>query len=195
MEIVINSQREVDHLDGLGDDLGATTEAGEEVADVAIILFDGEGQILAGEQLVLGDQPMEPFPIIGEEALALDPDLVEEFPKGFVVTATTHPGEGAAGDGIIGSPNPKLFRLFFRKCHISSHVMITVPAGTDGSGSRYAASRTQLSTVTSLRPRMRAMAQKLMLPIAYSIKASAFISGGLPRGGVIVKLQPHASQR
>jgi hypothetical protein len=74
-------------------------------------------------------------------------------------------------------------------------VMITVPAATEGSGRRCAASRTQLSTVTSLTVRMRAMEPKLMLPMAYSSKASAFISGGLPRGGVIVKLHPHTSQR
>ena len=39
------------------------------------------------------------------------------------------------------------------------------------------------------------MEPRLMFPMAYSSKASALISGGLPRGGVIVKLWPHASQR
>ena len=39
------------------------------------------------------------------------------------------------------------------------------------------------------------MEQKLTLPIAQKSKASAFIAGGLPRGGVIVKLQPHERQR
>jgi hypothetical protein len=39
---------------------------------------------------------------------------------------------------------------------------------------------------------MRAMLQKLMLPIAYSSNASAFISGGFPRAGVFVKRHPQA---
>jgi len=42
---------------------------------------------------------------------------------------------------------------------------------------------------------MRAIEQKLTLPIAYRSKASAFIAGGLPRGGVMVKLQPHQRHR
>jgi hypothetical protein len=37
---------------------------------------------------------------------------------------------------------------------------------------------------------MRAMLQKLILPIAYSINANAFIAGGLPRNGVSVKWYP-----
>ena len=40
---------------------------------------------------------------------------------------------------------------------------------------------------------MRAMRQKLMLPIAYSSNsANAFIGGGLPRLGVAVTLHPQA---
>jgi hypothetical protein len=67
---------------------------------------------------------------------------------------------------------------------------MTVSAVTAGSGNRRAWLRTHLRTATSLTPRRRAMLQKLILPMAYSITARAFRAGGLPRGGVFVKLQP-----
>ena len=193
--MMVKPQGQVNHFNGFGNDLGAAAETGQEVADIAVVLLDGNGQILAREELVPGDEPVEPLPIVSDEGLALDPGLVEEPPAGLVITATTHPGEGAASDRVIRPPNPEFLSFFSRKCHISSSVMMTVPAVTEGSGRRCAVSRTQLSTVTSLMPRMRAMPQKLMLPMAYSISASAFICGGLPLGGVIVKLRPHASQR
>ena len=188
MEVVVKPQRKIDHLDASGNDLGASAEAGQEVADVAVVLLDWEGQVLAGEELVLRNDPVVPLPVVGNEGSALDPDLVEEPSQGPIVAATQHPGDGAAGDGVVRAPNPEFPSFFSRKCHISSNVMITAPAGTEGSGRRCAASRTQVSTVTSLTRRRRAMPRKLMLPMAYSSSASAFIPGGLPRGGVIVKL-------
>ena len=188
-------QGQVNHFDASGNDLGPAAEAGQEVPDVAVVLFDGEGQVLAREELALGNNPLVALPIVGDEGFALNPDLVEESPEGFVVTATQYPGDGAAANGIVRAPNPKLPSFFSIKCHISSNVTITVPSGTEGSGRRCAASRTQASTVTSLTRRRRAMPRKLRLPMAYRSSASAFISGGLPRRGVIVKLQPHASQR
>ena len=191
VEVVIGSQGKINHLGALGNDLGAAAEPGQEVADIAVVPLDGDGQVLAREELVLGDEAVEPFPIAGDEGLALDPNLVDEFLEGLAVTATQHPGEGPAGNGAISPPNPEFPGLFLRKCHISSNVMITVPAAMEGSGRRCAASRTQSSTVTSLTPRMRAMEPKLMFPMAYSSRARAFIAGGLPRGGVIVKLYPH----
>ena len=153
------------------------------MTDIAVVLLDGDGQILAREVLIFGDEPVEPLPIVSDEGLALDPDLVEKPLAGFVITATTHPGEGAASDRVIRPPNPKFLSFFSRKCHISSSVMMTVPPVTEGSGRRCAVARTQLSTVTSLTRRMRAMEPRLMFPMAYSSKASALISGGLPRGG------------
>lgn len=195
VEVVVKPQGKIDHLGASGNHLGASAEAGQEMSDAAVVLLNGEGQILAGEELVLRNDAVVSFPVAGDEGFALDPDLAEESLEGFVVTATQYPGDGAAADGVIRPPNPKPLCFFSRKCHISSNVTITVPSGTEGSGRRCAASRTQVSTVTSLTRRSRAMPRKPMFPMAYSSSASAFISGGLPRGGVMVKLQPHASQR
>ena len=39
-----------DHVTGARGDLGAATKTGEIVADVAVVLLDREGQILAGEE-------------------------------------------------------------------------------------------------------------------------------------------------
>ena len=178
---MVEPQGKVDHLGGFRNNLRAAAEASQEMADIAVVLLDGEGQILADEMLGTGDRPPEALPVVGEEAFAFDPDLVEKSPEGPVITATQHPGEGAAGNGVVGPPNPELARLFLRKCHISSQVTTTVPADADGSGTRRAASRTQSSTVTLLTPRMRAMPRKPMLPMAYSSSASAFISGRLAR--------------
>jgi hypothetical protein len=136
------------------------------MADIAVILLDRESQVFAGEELVFGDKPMEPFPVVGEEGLAFDADFIEELLTGSVITATKHPGEGAASDRVIRPPNPELLSLFLRKCHISSSVITTVSAVTAGSGSRRAWFRTHLRTATSLTPRRRAMLQKLILPMA-----------------------------
>ena len=93
---------------------GAAAAAGQEMADVAVVLFDGKGQVLAGKVPVLQNDPVVSLPVAGEEGPALDPDLVEEPPEGFVVTATQYPGNGAAGDGVIRAPNPE-FPGFFRE--------------------------------------------------------------------------------
>ena len=106
VEAVIDSQGKIDHPGGFGNHLGTAAETGQEVSDIAVVLFDGEGQVLAREVLLLGDRSLVALPVIGDEGLALDPDLVEEFLEGLVVTATQHPGEGAAGNGIVCAPDP-----------------------------------------------------------------------------------------
>src|SRR5436190_1879655 len=45
-------ERRVDHVTGARGDLGAATKTGKIVADVAVVLLDREGQILAGEELL-----------------------------------------------------------------------------------------------------------------------------------------------
>src|ERR1700739_4601941 len=62
-----------------------------------------------------GDKPMEPFPVVGEEGFAFDADFIEELLTGGVITATKHPGDGAASDRVIRAPNPELASLFLRK--------------------------------------------------------------------------------
>ena len=54
MEVVINPQGEIDHFLGLGDHLGLAAEAREKMADVAVVLLDGEGQVFAREELIFG---------------------------------------------------------------------------------------------------------------------------------------------
>ena len=166
MEVVINPQGEIDHFLGLGDHLGLAAEAREKMADVAVVLLDREGQVFAREELVFGDETVKAVPVVGKEGLALEADFIEELLTGGVITATKHPGDGAAMHRVIRAPNPELASLFLRKCHISSSVIMTVSAVTVGSGSRRALSRTHLRTATSLTPRTRAMLQKLILPIA-----------------------------
>jgi hypothetical protein len=135
MKVMINPQGQIDHFLGLGDHLGLAAEAREKMADIAVILLDRNGQVLAREELVFGDEPVKPFPIVGDEGLALEADFINEPLTGFVITATKHPGDGAVSDRVVRAPNPELASLVLRKCHISSSVMMTVSAVTEGSGS------------------------------------------------------------
>ena len=163
---MIDAQGQIDHLHGFGNDFGPAAEPREKMADIAVVLLDREGQVFAREELVFGDEPMEPVPVVGEEGLAREADFIEELLTGGVITATKHPGDGAVSDRVIRAPNPELFSLFLRKCHISSSVSMTVSAVTAGLGNRRASFRTHLRTATSLTPRRRAMLQKLILPMA-----------------------------
>src|SRR5271168_3501725 len=56
VEVVVDPQRQIDHFDDLGDDLRAAAKSCEKVADVAVVLFDGDGQVFAGEELVIRDE-------------------------------------------------------------------------------------------------------------------------------------------
>ena len=49
------------------------------MADVAVVLLDGEGQVLAGEELIFGDEAMETLPIVGQECMAFDADFIEKL--------------------------------------------------------------------------------------------------------------------
>src|ERR1700747_2639626 len=124
VEMVIKPQGEIDHFLDLGNHLGLAAESSEKMADIAVVLFDRKGQVLAGEELICGDQPVKPFPIVGGEGLACESDFINEPLTGFVITATKPPSDGAASDRIIRPPNPELASLFLRKCHISSSVMM-----------------------------------------------------------------------
>src|SRR5215208_6734198 len=104
-------ERPVDHVAGARGDLGAAAEAGEVMADLAAVLLDPEGQVLAGEQLPLRDQPVEALPFVGQEDVALDPDLVEKSPAGRVITPTQLPGQGSPCHRVVGPPEPDL--VFF----------------------------------------------------------------------------------
>jgi hypothetical protein len=138
---MIKPQGQIDHEGDFGDDLGAAAETGDEVANVAVVLLDAEGQVFAGEELIFGDQAMEAFPVVGQEDFAFDADFIEELLTGGIITATKHPGDGAPTHRVIRSPNPELFSLFLRKCHISSSVRMTVSPVISGSGSLAASVR------------------------------------------------------
>src|SRR3954465_5781801 len=56
------------------------------VADVAVVLLDREGQVLAREQSILRDQPVEALPIVRQEDVALDADPAEQSPAGALTT-------------------------------------------------------------------------------------------------------------
>jgi hypothetical protein len=76
---MIDAQRQIDHLHGFGNDFGPAAEAREKMADVAVVLLDREGQVFAREELVFGDKPMEPFPVVVRKVLPVRPTLSRSF--------------------------------------------------------------------------------------------------------------------
>ena len=68
--MVVKPQGQIDHLRAFGNDLGTTAKTSQIMADVAVVLFDGKGQILAGKELVLGNEAMKTCPIVGQESVA-----------------------------------------------------------------------------------------------------------------------------
>src|SRR3954466_6033544 len=101
-------ERPVDHVAGARGDLGAAAEAGEVVADVAVVLLGRERQVLAGEVLCLRDEPAKALPVVGDEDVSVDADLVEKSPAGRVITPTQLPGQGSPCHRIKGPPDPNL---------------------------------------------------------------------------------------
>ena len=74
-----------------------------------------DGQVFAGEELVIRDEAVIALPIIGDERLAFDADFVEEPLACGVITATKNPGDGSPSNRVIGSPKPQFLSLFFYK--------------------------------------------------------------------------------
>ena len=62
------------------------------MADVAVALLDGEGQVFSGEELILGNKLVKDLPVIGQEGAAFDPDFIEKLVAGCRITALRHPG-------------------------------------------------------------------------------------------------------
>src|SRR3954465_4331326 len=129
---------------GRGGCLRGGTETGGVGADVAVVLLDREGQVLAGEQLLLRDQPVEALPVVGQEDVALDADLVEQSPAGRVITPTQLPGQGSPCHRVVGPPDPNLVFLPFTKCHISSIWTMPLDGVAEGAGASSPAARTHL---------------------------------------------------
>ena len=187
LQVVQQAQQQIDHGLALEHHFGPAPEAGQVMPDVAVVLLNGEGQVLAGEQLILRDQPVMTFPVVRDKGLDAHADLVEQAAQGCIITPIQNPGHNTACVNVIGAPDPQLSRLFAIKCPIWSTSTVTTCAGTSDSGKAGASARTHFSTVTSLTPNRRPIMLKLMLPMPYSSIASAFIAGGLPRNGVSVK--------
>src|SRR5271167_3087854 len=113
VEVMVNRQGQINHFDDLGDDLRASSEPCEKVTNVAVVLFDRDGQVFACEELLLRDEAMIAVPIIGDERFAFEADFVEELLACGVITATKNPGDGSPSNRVIGSPNPQFCSLFF----------------------------------------------------------------------------------
>src|SRR3954468_16671138 len=151
-------ERRVDHVTGARGDLGAATKTGKIVADVAVVLLDREGQILAGEELLRRDQPVKAFPVVGQEDTALDADLVEKSAAGRIITATRGakagagralppappPGQGSPCHRVVCPPKPNLVFFPFTKCHISSICTTSLDGSPAGSGAASPAARSHL---------------------------------------------------
>ena len=70
LQVVQQAQRQVHPGAALGHDLGPAPQARQAVPDVAVVLLDGERQVLAGEQLLRRDHAVVAFPTVGDERLA-----------------------------------------------------------------------------------------------------------------------------
>src|ERR1700757_4921600 len=101
---MIDAQGQVNHFHGFGNDFGTASEAREKMADVAVVLLDGEGQVFAGEELVFGDQAMEAFPVVGQEGFAFDADFIKEL--------LTEPAPAKAG---VASSRPPSIQATVRR--------------------------------------------------------------------------------
>ena len=62
VEAVVDPQRQIHHFHGLGDHLRAATEPREKMTNVAVVLFDGDGQVFAGEELALRNEAVITLP-------------------------------------------------------------------------------------------------------------------------------------
>src|SRR3954463_12824455 len=142
--MVQEPERRVDHVSGARGDLRAATKTGEIVADVAVVLLDREGQVLAREELLRRDQPVEAFPVVGQEDVALDADLVEKSAAGRVITPTQLPGQGSPCHRVVGPPEPNLVFFPFTKCHISSICTMLSSGVAAGAGASSPAARIHL---------------------------------------------------
>src|SRR5271167_2472990 len=87
VEVVVDPERQIHPFHGLGDHLRAATEPREKMTNVAVVLFDGDGQVFAGEELALRNEAVITLPIIGDERLAFDANFVEEMFACGVITA------------------------------------------------------------------------------------------------------------
>src|SRR4051794_13285398 len=142
--MVQEPERRVVHVSGARGDLGAAAKTGEMVADVAVVLLDREGQILAGEELLRRNQPVKAFPVVAQEDTALDADLVEKSAAGRIITPTQLPGQGSPCHRIKGPPEPNLVFSRSRSATISSICPTSLDGSPAGPGAASPAARSHL---------------------------------------------------
>src|SRR4051794_10969614 len=164
--MVQEPERRVDHVPSARGDLRPAAKASEVMADVAVVLLDREGQILAGEKLLRRNQAVKAFPVVGQEDTARDADLVEKSAAGRIITPTQLPGQGSPCHRVVGPPEPDLVFFPFTKCHISSICTTSRDGSPAGSGAASPAARSHLWTVTWLTPKSLAIMPWLALPMA-----------------------------
>ncbi len=81
------------------------------MTDMPIILFNGKRQIHAGPQLLFQDQPVQPFPIIRHEEIALYFDFIQKsWPQvASLRPPTPRPGFFVPQDQRPAAPKPGFF--------------------------------------------------------------------------------------
>src|SRR3954462_2864170 len=142
--MVQEPERRVDHVTGARGDLGTATKTGEIVADVAFVLLDREGQILASEELLRLNQPVKAFPVGGQGDTGLHSYLVEKSASRRIISPTRLPGQGSPCHRVVGPPEPNLVFFPFTKCHISSICTTSLDGSPAGSGAASPAARSHL---------------------------------------------------
>src|SRR3954454_12773100 len=188
--------RGLDHAHGLGHDAGATPEPRQPVPLPGVVALDPVRLLLADVEAPLRDQLGVRRPVVG--AVETDAPALQALEKSFeggLVTTAQLPVDDPSGSTIPSLPDPELVPLFFRKCHISSSS--TTTACPSGSGfCAYALANCSIQVITLGVETPSSLAVRFIdSPLRYSSTAVTLTRSGIPRGGVSVKLSPHASQR
>ena len=74
------------------------------MADIAIVLFDGEGQILARVELIFRYKPVIAFPVAGNESLSFYSGLFGKLLAGCIIAFSKLPRDSCFSNWIESSP-------------------------------------------------------------------------------------------
>lgn len=97
--MVVEPQRQIHHFLRFRHDLGSPGKAG------TVKSLPVKSSFL--------DEAVVAVPVVRDEGLAFDADLVEELLAGFVITATHNPGDGSLSHRVVGPPYPEPASFFF----------------------------------------------------------------------------------
>ena len=90
--MVVKPQGQIDQRRRFGNDFGAAAETGQIMAQVAVILLDGKGQVFAGEKLSLGNEAVKALPSVSQEGVTREADFFELLLTSCIITPTQKPG-------------------------------------------------------------------------------------------------------